>query len=163
MGTWFLPWWVLGVASEVLGWALILPRQHAVGGHSRQPADRTQHMAGGGCEFQLHPPCYSSCPAGDWIGVILNRVERTITFTKKGYAVGLLLSLPLPLPLLSLRQLHATVKGSAFRLVSLLLESRRRHGWPHRGCGCRRHCQVASRTHLCSLHFPPQVRPRHRV
>lgn len=22
--------------------------------------------------------------AGDWIGVILNRIERTITFTKKG-------------------------------------------------------------------------------
>lgn len=27
-------------------------------------------------------------PAGDWIGVILNRIERTITFTKKGYDLG---------------------------------------------------------------------------
>ena len=26
--------------------------------------------------------------AGDWIGVVLNRVERTISFTKKGFDLG---------------------------------------------------------------------------
>lgn len=38
-----------------------------------------------------HPqttPLPPAPPAGDWVGVILNRIDRTISFTKRGYDLG---------------------------------------------------------------------------
>lgn len=31
-------------------------------------------------------PSPPTTPAGDWVGVVLNRIERTISFSKKGCA-----------------------------------------------------------------------------
>ncbi|PSC72505.1 Ran-binding 10 [Micractinium conductrix] len=44
------------------------------------------HAFSGRGTGRAYGPIYST---GDWIGVILNRVERTITFTKKGYDLGI--------------------------------------------------------------------------
>ncbi len=31
---------------------------------------------------------FAAAAAGDWIGVVLNRIEQTISFTKKGFELG---------------------------------------------------------------------------
>ncbi|PRW56754.1 Ran-binding 10 [Chlorella sorokiniana] len=43
------------------------------------------HAFSGRGTGRAYGPTYTT---GDWIGVILNRIERTITFTKKGYDLG---------------------------------------------------------------------------
>ncbi|KAL4429173.1 hypothetical protein ABPG77_010152 [Micractinium sp. CCAP 211/92] len=43
------------------------------------------HAFSGRGTGRAYGPVYTT---GDWIGVILNRIERTITFTKKGYELG---------------------------------------------------------------------------
>ena len=63
---------------------LLHPPRHAtlftrVCTHNRARANKRTHA-----QTCTHTPP----PPGDWIGVIYNRVERTIAFTKRGYDLG---------------------------------------------------------------------------